>query len=108
MQAKLPDYEFWRVRSDKLFSRKFNLTADESGLSLGNPCQSDCEESYKNGGNGCYSAIVGIKPIEPARKLTHGELILIWLLMLSPFLAGIPAGWLVYDVYRNTKTIDKP
>ena len=100
IKRNTPYSQPWTMRGAKFIRTKHNLLFDETRLAPRNYGQRDCEKGYKNGGHCCNSAIVGIEPIKPARELTHGELVLLWVLMPSPFLAGIPAEWLVSDIYR--------
>jgi hypothetical protein len=102
------DNYFWAMRRSEFFTSKFRLLANYLRLAARHRCQNNGENSYKNSGEGRYASGVSIEPSKHKRnRLSHSELVLGWLIILSPFLAGIPAGWLVYDVYRNTKTIDK-
>jgi hypothetical protein len=94
----------------KFVASEFDLLADESGLPPGNADERYCEKANDSSGNRCNCGIVRANPSKPAlnHEPTRGEYVLFWLFVLTPIWAGVPAALMCYDIYRITKTLDKP
>ncbi|MGA8610304.1 MAG: hypothetical protein WB760_01035 [Xanthobacteraceae bacterium] len=95
----------------EFIARKLDLFADKSGLQPGNEDERYCEKCNDSSGNRCNCSIVRANPSKPAlqhRELDRSDYVLFWIFVLVPIWAGVPAALMCYDIYRITKTIDKP